>query len=96
VRFSVTFGTGPEMLKNGLLPEGCSKLKSRQQRTENYRQICWLDKIARKTCGKADLSQLEENGTGFDKLPVKSMIALPNNAQSLGCVSLVVSTNALD
>jgi len=27
VPFSVTFGTGLEMLKNGLLPEGCSKLK---------------------------------------------------------------------
>ena len=25
VPFSVTFGTGPEMLKNGLLPEGWKK-----------------------------------------------------------------------
>jgi len=38
VPFSVTFGTGPEMLKNGLLPEGCSKLKSRQQRKPCHRK----------------------------------------------------------
>ena len=29
---SATFGTAPEMMKNGLRPASCSRLKSQQQR----------------------------------------------------------------